>query len=239
VATFLLLGDRCTRSCGFCHIATGKPLPPDPEEPVRVALMAKELGIRHVVLTSVNRDDLPDGGAHHFLKTMDALRNIHPSTVEVLVPDFKGDLSSVAVVCSGDPEVFNHNVETVPSLYRKVRPQGNYERSLKVLEFSRSVLPKRWIKTGIMVGLGEDLKALTNLFYDLSSVGVDILTIGQYFSPTTSHLPVVRYYNDEEFSSLGEIARSAGIPYVFSGRFVRSSYLAENLLHQIGRERNG
>jgi len=236
VATFLLLGEICTRRCGFCAITTGKPLPPDPLEPFRVAEVARVLGLKHIVLTSVNRDDLLDGGAGHFVATIRAIRQSLPdATVEVLTPDFRGDLQAVAQVVEEGPEVFNHNVETVPSLYPRVRPGARYDRSLRVLEQARRMMKGGFVKSGIMVGHGERREELRAVFRDLRDAGVDILTIGQYFQPRLEKLPVQQYYPPQIFSELAEEAKECGIRWVFSGPYVRSSYLADELYHTLGK----
>lgn len=236
VATFLLLGEICTRRCGFCAITTGKPLPPDPLEPFRVAEVARVLGLKHIVLTSVNRDDLPDGGAGHFVATIRAIRRSLPdATVEVLTPDFRGDLQAVAQVVEEGPEVFNHNVETVPSLYPWVRPGARYDRSLRVLEQARRMMKGGFVKSGIMVGHGERREELRAVFRDLRDAGVDILTIGQYFQPRLEKLPVQQYYPPQIFSELAEEAKECGIRWVFSGPYVRSSYLADELYLTLGK----
>jgi lipoic acid synthetase len=236
VATFLLLGEICTRRCGFCAIQTGKPLPPDPAEPRRVAQLSRVLGLKHIVLTSTNRDDLPDGGAGHFVQTIRAIREELPgSTVEVLTPDFRGDREAIAQIVEEGPEVFNHNVETVPRLYPRVRPGARYQRSLMVLQQARNHLKRGFVKSGIMVGHGERREELREVFRDLKDAGVDILTIGQYFQPRKEKLPVQEYYPSQIFSELAEEAKSCGIRWVFSGPYVRSSYLADELFHTFGK----
>jgi len=226
--TFMLLGSICTRACRFCSVATGRPsAAPDPEECVKVAAAAESLGLRHVVLTSVNRDDLADGGASHFAATLRAIRDRRPeTTLEVLTPDFQGDLSAVATVCDAAPEVFNHNVETVPALYRGVRPGARFERSLAVLAEAKRLRPNSVVKSGFMVGLGEAREQVRELLVALRRAGVDSLTVGQYLRPSRQHLPVERYWQPEEFDSLAEEARALGFAHVASGPSVRSSYNA-------------
>lgn len=231
VATFLIAGAVCTRGCRFCSIATGRPAPLDPQEPERLADAAAALGLRHVVVTMVNRDDLPDGAAAHLAATIRALRGRLPGVaVEVLTSDFRGNLDAVDTVCREAPEVFNHNVETVPRLYRQVRPGAEYARSLAVLERAALRLPQALIKSGLMLGHGESDAELAAVFHDLVAVGCNAVTIGQYFQPTTGQLPVAAYEPDERFVRVGDLARAAGIKYVWSGRFVRSSYMADRFL---------
>jgi lipoyl synthase len=226
-ATFMLLGDRCTRNCSFCAVAHGKPLTVDPHEPEHVGAAVARLGLRHVVVTSVNRDDLPDGGASHFAATARAIRHAAPDCrIEVLVPDFQGNLAAVATVVASPVAIFNHNVETVPRLYRRVRPGAKYGRSLDVLAAARDRAGDRLTKAGLMLGLGEQEDELTAVFADLRRVGCDILTLGQYLRPTREHLPVERYVAPAEFDRLGSIARELGFRHVESGPLVRSSYHA-------------
>lgn len=227
-ATFMLLGDTCTRNCGFCAVTHGRPLPVDPAEPVRVAAAVARLGLQHIVVTSVNRDDLPDGGAGHFAATARAIKHVLPECrVEVLVPDFQGDLGAVGTVVEAPVDIFNHNLETVPRLYRRVRAGARYERSLRVLETARrSAAPAVVTKAGLMVGLGETFDELTCVFADLRSVGCDILTLGQYLRPSAAHLPVERYVPPDEFTALGGRAREMGFLHVEAGPLVRSSYHA-------------
>jgi lipoic acid synthetase len=229
-ATFMLLGDRCTRRCAYCSVATGRPLPPDAGEPARVAEAAARLGLRYVVLTSVDRDDLPDGGASHFAATVRAVRARVPGAkLEVLTPDFAGDARALGTVLAAEPEVFNHNIETVPRLFPRVRPQGGYRRSLDVLEEARRVRPLQVTKSGLMAGLGETDDELDGVLMDLRSAGVQIVTLGQYLRPTRHHVPVDRYVTPEGFRRLEERARSLGFPTVYSGVFVRSSFNAEEV----------
>ncbi len=226
-ATFMLLGDTCTRNCGFCAVAHGRPLAVDPAEPLRVASAVARLGLRHVVVTSVNRDDLADGGAAHFAATAGAIKRLLPGCrVEVLVPDFQGNLASVAEVVASPIDVFNHNLETVPRLYRRVRAGARYARSLAVLEAAHGGRDRLLTKTGLMLGLGETQEELASVFRDLRSIGCDILTLGQYLRPSGEHLPVERYVPPEEFTALGAEALALGFRHVEAGPLVRSSYHA-------------
>ncbi len=239
--TFMLLGSTCTRACRFCAVATGRPpAGPDPEEPANVARAAAPLGLSHVVLTSVNRDDLADGGAHQFAATVRAIRASRPeATVEVLTPDFRGDLGAVATVCSAEPDVYNHNVETVPRLYRRVRPGAVFERSLAVLSEARRLRPGAVVKSGCMVGLGESRDEVVELLEALRGAGVDCVTIGQYLRPSRHHLEVERYWEPEEFEALAAAAWGLGFAEVASGPLVRSSYNAEESLRAIRAARPG
>ncbi|MCS7230051.1 MAG: lipoyl synthase [Candidatus Kryptonium sp.] len=226
-ATFMILGDVCTRSCGFCAVKTGKPEWFDQDEPRRVAEAVKLMGIKHAVITSVNRDDLKDGGAWAFAETVRQIRKLVPECrVEVLIPDFKGDESALDIVIEAKPDILNHNVETVPRLYKTVRPQAKYERSLKVLDYCK----KRGLvtKTGIILGLGETNEEVIEVMKDLRKIDVDILTLGQYLQPTKMHLPVDRYVTPEEFEMFKNIGLEMGFKYVESGPLVRSSYHAES-----------
>jgi lipoic acid synthetase len=226
-ATFMLLGDVCTRNCGYCAVAHGRPLAVDPLEPDRVAEGVARLGLRHVVVTSVDRDDLPDGGAGHFAATARAIRQRIPEcAIEVLTPDFKGSLTALAQVLDSPIDVFNHNTETVPRLYRRARPGGQYGRTLGLLAEAKRRHPSLRTKTGLMLGLGEERAELVAVFRDLAAAGCDILTLGQYLQPSRSHLPVERYLPPGEFAELGEIARDIGFRHVESGPLVRSSYHA-------------
>lgn len=226
-ATFLLMGNTCTRFCRYCSIAHGKPRPLDPEEPYRLARAARELGLRHVVITSVDRDDLPDGGASHFARVIAALRELDPPvTVEVLTPDFRGLLSAVDTVVDAGPDVYNHNVETVPRLYPQVRRQGRYQWALTVLARVAEKAPQMVRKSGLMVGLGETREEVELVLRDLKSVHCQVVTIGQYLQPTAKQVPVVRYWHPQEFVELAEYGKSLGLEVV-AGPFVRSSYHAE------------
>lgn len=226
-ATFMILGDVCTRRCGFCSVNKKEsPLRTDPLEPLNIALTAKELGLRHVVVTSVTRDDLDDGGAGQFALTIRELRrNITPISVEVLTPDFRGDERALRAVLDERPDIFNHNVETVPSLYRTVRPGADYRTSLSVLSFAKA--SGVVTKSGIMVGLGETKDEVRAVLADLQSSGCDAVTIGQYLRPTRESLEVREYVEPEVFREYEEYGRSIGIKHVYSGTFVRSSYNAE------------
>ena len=229
-ATFMLLGDLCTRRCGYCSVATGRPQPPDAGEPDRVAEAAARLGLRHVVLTAVARDDLDDGGASHFAAAVRAVRRCLPGArVEVLVPDFRGDRPALASVLAAGPDVFNHNIETVPRLFPRVRPQGGYSRSLHMLAAAKALSPAQAVKSGLMVGLGETDDEIASVLGDLRAAGVDIVTIGQYLRPTRDHVPVERHVSPEGFAVLERQARALGFPTVYSGVFVRSSFNAEEV----------
>jgi lipoic acid synthetase len=231
-ATFMLLGDRCTRRCGYCAVATGRPLPPDPGEPARVAEAAARLRLRYVVLTAVARDDLPDGGASQFAATVQAIRERRPEAkVEVLTPDFKGDLAALRAVLSARPDVFNHNVEMAPRLFPALRPQGDYARSLAVLRDARALRAGQVTKSGLMLGLGETDAEVRQVLSDLRGSGVDIVTLGQYLRPTREHAPVARYVPPADFDLWAEEARALGFPIVYSGVFVRSSFNAEEVFH--------
>ncbi|MBK8724860.1 MAG: lipoyl synthase [Holophagaceae bacterium] len=231
-ATFLLMGDTCTRACGFCAIQSGKPMALDPHEPEETASRVEALGLKYAVLTSVNRDDLPDGGAAHFAATVSAIRRRCPATgVEVLTPDFLGDLDAVSRVVASGPLVFNHNTETVPSLYETVRPAGRFPRTLAVLrhakQFGTSLFGEAFrTKSGLMLGLGETEAELLEVFAGLAGAGVDILTLGQYLRPTRHQLPVRRYVPPEEFEALGRKAKALGFQTVYAGPLVRSSFNA-------------
>ena len=227
-ATFMILGDTCTRSCGFCAVKTGRPGTLDREEPRRVALAIQRLGLRHAVITSVNRDELADGGAGIFAETIEWSRRLSPGTTfEVLIPDFKGDWAALRTVLGARPEILNHNTETVPRLYSVVRPQARYERSLELLRTARELDPGTLTKSGLMVGLGETSAELLTVFRDLRDSAVDILTVGQYLQPTPAHLPVARYWTPEEFEEVKTAAIAMGFKHVECGPLVRSSYHAE------------
>ncbi len=229
-ATFMILGDTCTRTCGFCSVPQGAPGFLAPDEPRQVAKMARRMSLGHVVITSVNRDDLPDGGSAHFAETVRAVKRALPEAkVEVLVPDFLGDLEAVARVLDSGCDVFNHNMETVRRLYARVRPQAVYSRSLKVLAFARARAPGTLTKSGLMVGLGERREEVRALLRDLRSAGVDVATIGQYLRPRRRRLPVVEYVPPERFDRYRAFGESIGFRAVFSGPLVRSSYMAESV----------
>ena len=226
-ATFMILGDVCTRACAYCAVAHGRPHDVDLGEPGRVAEAIDAMGLRHAVITSVDRDDLPDGGASIFADTIREIRARAPGCrIEVLIPDFQGVHSSLLAVLDAGPDVLNHNIETVPRLYRMARSGGRYPRSLELLDRSRRHSPAVPTKTGIMVGLGEESDEIVSVFDDLCAVGVSILTIGQYLRPTPAHAPMVRYYNPDEFAELKSLALARGFVHVESGPLVRSSYHA-------------
>jgi lipoic acid synthetase len=231
-ASFLLMGRICTRRCGFCSVETGRPRPLDSEEPRRVAEAVRRLRLRHAVITSVDRDDLPDGGAAHFAATVRAIHAVSPGTVvEVLTPDFEGNLASVDAVLEAAPEVFNHNVETVLRLYPRVRHRGDFERSLGVLRHAKERSPRIWTKSGLMAGLGETPAEMIATFRALRERGlVDLLTVGQYLRPTKDQVPVAEYLEPAQFDRYGAAARAMGFTGVFSGPFVRSSYLADRVI---------
>jgi lipoic acid synthetase len=227
-ATFMILGDTCTRACGFCAVKSGRPLALDRLEPMRVANAVREMGLAHAVVTSVNRDDEADGGASIFAATIRWIRRLSPETsVEVLIPDFLGNWEALATVTAAQPEILNHNTETVPRLYARVRPKGRYERSLELLRRAKELDPVAITKSGLMVGLGETKHELLLVFADLVDNGVDVLTLGQYLRPSSKHLPLVRYYHPEEFAALREEALALGFRHVEAGPLVRSSYHAE------------
>jgi lipoic acid synthetase len=228
IATFLLMGDICTRSCKFCNVQSGKPLPLDEDEPRRVAESVRQMALRHVVITSVDRDDQPDGGAHIFAETIREIRQLQPGcTIEVLIPDFKGERDALKLVMDAHPEILNHNTETVPRLSRWVRPQAKHERSLAVLRMAKELDPNALTKSGLMVGLGEEWEEVLAVLDDLRGVNVDILTIGQYLQPTKQHLPIARYYHPDEFTQLANEGYARGFKWVESAPLVRSSYHAD------------
>jgi len=224
--TIMILGNICTRSCQFCDVPTGRPLPPDPDEPRRVALALKELGLRHTVITCVDRDDLKDGGASHWAETIRQVReHCDGMTLEVLTGDFKGNTDDVDTVLAAGPDVFAHNLETVPRLSRQVRVQASYPRSYKILAHAKS--RGAVTKTGLMLGLGETIDEVREVLRELASLGVDIVTMGQYLRPSKSHLPLQRYVTPDEFAQLRQEALALGISHVESGPLVRSSYHAD------------
>lgn len=225
-ATFMIAGNVCTRPCGFCSVPKGKTERLEVDEPERVAEAAARLGLKYVVLTSVTRDDLADGGAEHWYRTVLAVREKTGAQVEVLTPDFLGNREAISRVVESRPDVFNHNTETVPRLYHRVRRNADYQRTLDLLKQVRDEAPKMPTKSGLMLGLGETLDELLDVFADLRAVDCDILTLGQYLQPTPDHLPVERYLPPEEFDEIGELARKLGFRMVASGPFVRSSYHA-------------
>jgi lipoic acid synthetase len=236
-ATFMILGNLCTRGCGFCSVPKGSPAKQaftlDPSEPANVARMAAEMGLRYVVITSVNRDDLEDGGSAHFAATVREVRRALPSArIEVLTPDFCGDLDAIARVLDAEPDVFNHNMETVARLYRRVRPQADYRGSLRVLEFARGYRAGGLTKSGLMAGLGERPEEVERLLDDLRGAGVEVATIGQYLQPTRRNLPVAEYVTPAQFEAWHDYGMSIGFKMVFSGPLVRSSYMADAVSEQ-------
>jgi lipoyl synthase len=230
-ATFMILGDTCTRNCGYCAVSHGKPVWEDREEPERVGRAVGQLGLEHVVITSVNRDDLADGGAGAFAATVGAIRR-HASgcRVELLIPDFQGKEEALQAVVDAAPDVLNHNTETVPRLYKMARHGGRYERTLELFRRARKSAPRLLTKSGIILGLGEERLELLETMHDLRAADVNILTLGQYLRPSSQHLPVARYYTPEEFAELGEAGRAMGFAHVESGPLVRSSYHAKRHL---------
>jgi lipoic acid synthetase len=233
-ATFMILGEHCTRACRFCAVHTAVPDPVRPDEPEAVAEACARLGLRHVVITSVTRDDLPDGGSGHFAAVCRAVRRRLPdSIIEILTPDFQGRLWDVETALSGGADIFNHNVETVPRLYATVRPQADYAQSLRVIEWGRQWAEKQGVrlhtKSGVMVGLGETRDELRQVFHDLNAAGCEILTIGQYLAPSPAHHPVVRFVEPSEFEEMEREARAVGFSAVAAGPFVRSSYHADQV----------
>jgi lipoic acid synthetase len=227
-ATFMILGDVCTRNCGYCAVAHGRPVWEDREEPERVGHAVGELGLEHVVITSVNRDDLADGGAAHFAATTRAIRRHAPGCrVELLIPDFQGSVSALETVIAAGPDVLNHNTETVPRLYKVARHGGRYERTLELFRHARRVAPRLVTKSGIILGLGEERDELLATMADLRAADVNILTLGQYLRPSAQHLPVARFYHPDEFAELAERGRELGFAHVESGPLVRSSYHAK------------
>jgi lipoic acid synthetase len=229
-ATFMILGNTCTRPCGFCAVPRGTPEALEADEPERVAEAALRLGLRHVVITSVTRDDLPDGGADHFYRCILAVRARTGAAVEVLTPDFLGDWQAVDRVLEARPEVYNHNVETVPRLYKRVRGRADYRRSLDLLAYVKRQSPGTVTKSGLMLGLGETAEELLEVLADLRAAGCDTLTLGQYLAPTLKHIPVARFVPPEEFDGMAVLARSLGFGHVAAGPFVRSSYHADEMV---------
>ncbi len=226
-ATFMILGDVCTRACAFCNVRTGKPGPVDPEEPVRLAEAVVAMELEHVVITSVDRDDLPDGGAGQFARCIEEIRRRRPgATVEVLTPDFRNKPGALETVIAAGPDVFNHNLETVPRLYRRIRPSARYFHSLWILRRAKELAPGLFTKSGIMVGLGEAREEVLQVMDDLRAAEVDFLTIGQYLQPTRRHHPVVRYVEPAEFEDYARIARAKGFLMVAASPLTRSSYHA-------------
>jgi lipoic acid synthetase len=235
-ATFMIMGNICTRNCRFCAVEKGKPKPLEASEPERIAKAAKDLQMLHVVITSVTRDDLPDGGANHFAQTIAAIRQIAPNTsVEVLIPDFGGSRESVEVVVRAKPDVINHNVETVPRLYKEVRPKADYQRSLQVLKSVKEMNREIFTKSGLMIGLGETEEETLAVMKDLRQIDCDFLTLGQYLRPSEEQLPVARFIHPEEFQAMEAKGREMKFRGVAAGPFVRRSYKAGRLLEQ-GKE---
>jgi len=238
-ATFMIMGNVCTRDCGFCDVTPGTPKLLEPEEPAKIARVSKQLGLKHVVITSVTRDDLLDGGAGHFGATIKELRDAIPdASIEVLTPDFKGEVAFLVPFIKNPPDIFNHNIETVPRLYPTVRPQADYKRSLKILKSMKALEPDVLTKSGIMLGLGETREEVLQVMDDLRAVGCDIFTIGQYLRPSKENLPVAEYIDEKVFAEYGDIARGKGFLYVASAPFVRSSFNAEDIRKVMKRKVN-
>ncbi len=236
-ATFMILGNTCTRACGFCAVNHGHPDPPDTSEPERVAMAVERMALRHAVVTSVTRDDLPDGGAAHFAATAQRIREHTPTcTVEVLIPDLKGSAGALETVLGAKPDVLNHNVETVRRLQKTVRPQATYELSLWVLRHGKEVAPAITTKSGLMLGLGEKWDEVLETLGDLRAAGCEAVTMGQYLRPTRQHLPIARHYTPEEFTRLGKIASDMGFRVVESAPLVRSSYRADRAVRRVRAE---
>lgn len=229
-ATFMVLGNVCTRPCGFCSVPRGETQPLEDDEPARVAEASARLGLKHVVITSVTRDDLPDGGAEHFRQCVEAVRVRTGAAVEVLTPDFLGDTDAIDIVLESRPDVFNHNLETVPRLYRRVRGRAEYRRSLDLLAHVKKRMPDGVTKAGLMLGLGETTDELFDVFADLRAVRCDVLTLGQYLAPTLKHIPVARFVPPAEFDDLAARARTLGFKQVVAGPYVRSSYHADDMV---------
>ncbi len=237
-ATVMILGNICTRSCRFCNIATGKPDPIDHEEPQKIAAMVQKLGLRHVVITSVDRDDLQDGGAHHFADVIHAIRSISSTvTIEILTPDFLKKAEALPIIGSAKPDVFNHNIETVPRLYPSIRPGARYFQSLKILNEIKTFNPTLFTKSGMMLGLGETKEEVIQVMEDLRCADVDFLTLGQYLQPSPKHAPVKEYIHPDEFKALEKIARSKGFLMVSASPLTRSSYHADADFMELKRKR--
>lgn len=233
-ATFMIMGNICTRNCRFCAVESGTPEPLESSEPDRIANAAKELELSHVVVTSVTRDDLTDGGANHFAETITALRKVNKNaTVEVLVPDFRGSQKAIEVMVRARPDIFNHNLETVPRLYKVVRPEANYHRSLNILNAAKRLDKNILTKSGMMLGIGETEEELIEVMKDLRQVNCDFITLGQYLSPSEDHVPVARFISPEEFKDLATRGKEMGFQGIASAPFVRSSYRAGELLGQV------
>ena len=237
-ATFMILGDTCTRSCGYCNVIHGSPAPPDPHEPAHVASAIEAMALAHVVITSVDRDDLPDYGAGHFARTIAETRaRIPDCSVEVLIPDFRGDAAALRIVLDAGPDILNHNIETVPRMYRLARPGGRYDRALQLLDRSRGYAHRIPTKSGIMVGLGEEWDEVVSTLRDLREAGCQIVTIGQYLRPSIANLPMARYYTPAEFAELKRIGLDLGFGHVESGPLVRSSYHAHEQVQSLAAAR--
>jgi len=235
-ATFLIMGDICTRSCGFCDIKTGRPNPLDWAEPIRVAEAVRAMNLKHVVITSVNRDERKDGGAPIFAGCIERIRDVQPGcSIEVLIPDFKGSKEALKIVMDARPEILNHNVETVPRLFKKVQPQDNYDWAMITLRNAKEMDDEVLTKSGIMLGLGEEWDEVLTVMQDLADCGVDILTLGQYLQPSKKHLPIERYYRPEAFVELKSIGEEMGFKWVESGPLVRSSYRAEEQVRALSK----
>ncbi len=236
-ATFLILGEFCTRNCSFCAVEHKIPLAPNPKEPENIALAVKELGLRYIVITSVTRDDLSDGGANHFVKVIEAIRKLNPSSkIELLIPDFQGKMEALHLILDVKPYVLNHNIETVPRLYSIIRPKANYKVSLQILKEAKKYNPKQITKSGLMVGLGEKSIEIIQVMKDLCEINCDILTIGQYLRPSKEHYPVIEFITPEQFEYYKQKGLQLGFKNVISAPLVRSSYLAEQVstsIHQV------
>jgi len=232
-ATFMILGDRCSRDCGFCNVAHGEQQPPDPQETTKVAKAIAELKLQHAVVTSVTRDDLPDGGARQFAELVHAVRNTAPDCkIELLIPDLQGDRTALATILAANPDILGHNLETVPRLYQQARQGADYQQSLQLLQSSLEIAPHIPTKSGLMLGMGEELTEIEATLLDLHNSGCRMLTLGQYLAPTRNHLPVARYFTPDEFSELKKTATSIGFAHIEAGPLVRSSYHAEKQLRE-------
>jgi len=233
-ATFLIMGDICTRNCPYCDIQHGRPSPLDEDEPKNLAKVIEKLKLKYVVITSVNRDDLEDGGATHFAKVIKEIKKVSPNTqIEVLIPDFKYNWEALKLVIKEKPDVINHNIECVPSLYKKVRPRANYQKALELISKIKEIDKEIKTKSGLMIGLGETEKEIYKTMEDLHNHNCDILTIGQYLQPSKENLPVKKYYTDEEFKKFQQYGYKIGFKYVFSGKLVRSSYNASEVYRRV------
>ncbi|NMB38267.1 MAG: lipoyl synthase [Firmicutes bacterium] len=230
IATFMILGKYCTRNCRFCNVESNQPQPVDPKEPEHIAKAVNELGLKHVVITSVTRDDLPDGGASHFVSVIETVKAHNPNvTIEVLIPDFQGNVKALAKVAAAKPQIINHNIETIPRLYNSVRPQAVYQRSIQLLYQVKLLDPNILTKSGIMVGLGETIDEVQDVLIDLHDAACDLLTIGQYLAPSKAHYPVFEYVTPTVFRQYKQIGLSLGFKHIESGPLVRSSYHADQM----------